>query len=139
MTDENHVFLNYDYYKSAKFSPDGKYVVASHYDGAVRIWDVRLGWLVRRVKAHVDLVNDIAFMPDGKGLVSGGRDMTLRYWDVGSFLDSGAGSPSLTKSGSYGRFLGVEELTRLERQFSGHEVLSRLLCTFAHTLIPPLF
>jgi WD40 repeat protein len=77
------------------FSPDGKYVAASHYDGAVRIWDVRL---VRRVRAHVDLVNDI--YAGRERVISGCRDMTLRYW---------AG-------------FGARSEVEAERQFSGHEV-----------------
>jgi WD40 repeat protein len=124
LTDNDQSFLNYDYYKSAKFSPDGRYVAASHYDGAVRIWHVRLGRLVRRVRAHVDLVNDIAFMPDGKGLISGGRDMTLRYWDVG-FLKARFDARS-----------DVEEQIRVERQFSGHEVRRDLLAFFYSSPFP---
>jgi WD40 repeat protein len=77
LTEDNPMLLDQPHYRSAVFSPDGRYVAASHRDGMVRIWCVRTGQLRRRVKAYMNWVNDIAFMPDGKDLVSGRRDKTL--------------------------------------------------------------
>jgi glucose repression regulatory protein TUP1 len=111
-------FLNNPYYTSAAFSPDGRYVAASHRDGIVRIWNARTGQLMRKLKVHINPVDDIAFMPDGKGLVSGGSDMTLMYWDVSS-LDTAQFCASSTTNYLHKRLSGVEEQTRPEREFSG--------------------
>jgi WD40 repeat protein len=73
-------------------------IAASHTDGMVRIWDVRTGQLMRRVKAHMDSVTCIAFMPDGKGFVSGGWDKTLKYWDISSLDATRFRARSLTRN-----------------------------------------
>jgi glucose repression regulatory protein TUP1 len=85
LTDDTHTLVDDgSSYSSALFSPDERYVAASHGDGMVRIWNARTGQLVRRVKAHMGWANDIAFMPDGKGLMSAGEDKTLKYLDLSS-------------------------------------------------------
>lgn len=68
---------------SVAISPDGRFVAAGSLDMLVRIWDVRTGALVERLKGHTDSVYSVAFSP-GKGmrLVSGSLDKSLRYWDV---------------------------------------------------------
>jgi hypothetical protein len=83
-------FIDRPYYLSAVFSPNGRYVGASHRDGIIRIWDVRTGQLIRRFKADIHAVYGIAFMPDGKGLVSGGAEGILRYWDISSLYTTRA-------------------------------------------------
>ncbi|KAJ7269560.1 chromatin associated protein [Mycena rebaudengoi] len=77
---------------SVAISPSGTRVAAGSLDALVRVWDVRTGALVRRLKGHGDSVYSVAFVPDsgvgvggarGLGLVSGGLDRTVRGWDVG--------------------------------------------------------
>ena len=83
LADNTHTHHEGSSYTCALFSPDERYVAASHHDGMVRIWSARTGQLMRRVRAHVAWANDVAFMPDGKGLMSAG-DKTLKYLDVSS-------------------------------------------------------
>ncbi|KAF8162518.1 WD40-repeat-containing domain protein [Mycena galopus ATCC 62051] len=79
---------------SVAISPNGARVAAGSLDALVRVWDVRTGTLVRRLKGHGDSVYSVAFMPEtahagsagagprGMGLVSGGLDRTVRGWDL---------------------------------------------------------
>jgi len=105
---------------SAVFSPDGRYIAASHSDGFVRIWDARVGQLMRRVKAHANGAYDVAFMPDGKGLISGGNDGNMRYWDLKS-LCSRFRSISQTTGDLHEHVPGMKG--QPEREFLGHERL----------------
>ncbi|KAJ6582990.1 chromatin associated protein [Mycena vulgaris] len=74
---------------SVAISPSGVRVAAGSLDAVVRVWDVRTGTLVRRLRGHGDSVYSVAFMPEtaaaprGLGLVSGGLDRTVRGWDLG--------------------------------------------------------
>ncbi|KAJ7443826.1 chromatin associated protein [Mycena latifolia] len=74
---------------SVAISPSGTRVAAGSLDALVRVWDVRTGALVRRLRGHGDSVYSVAFMPEtpaaprGVGLVSGGLDRTVRGWDLG--------------------------------------------------------
>jgi WD40 repeat protein len=120
------MFLDNPDYSSAVFSPDGRYVAASHRDGVVRMWDVRTGRLVRRVRGHAEWVYGVAFMPDGKGLMSGGWDKTLKYWDI----------TSLNATRSYRKSKGVEEQSRPEREFTGHTVSFVVLSFHANHPFP---
>ncbi|PVF94835.1 WD40 repeat-like protein [Serendipita vermifera] len=67
---------------SVAISPDGKLVAAGSLDTIVRLWDVRTGTLLERLKGHRDSVYSVAFTPDGQGLVSGSLDKTLKYWEL---------------------------------------------------------
>jgi len=114
LIEDRPTFTDSPYYSSAVFSPDGKCVAASHCDGVVRIWDVGTGRLMRRTKADMGCVEDVAFMPDGSGLLSGGD--TLKYWDVCNL-------EATRFSQTTNDFLeGVEEWRRPEREFFGHQV-----------------
>jgi len=110
--DDDNMFLDYPRHTSVVFSPDGRFLATSHRDGMLRIWGVRSGRLLRRIKAHRDCVYDVAFMPNGKGLVSASQDRTLKYWDISSLYNSQA---------------RLEVQTQPERVFLGHEVRFILL------------
>lgn len=70
---------------SVAISPSGLLVAAGSLDTIVRLWDVRTGECIARLKGHGDSVYSVAFTSDGRGLVSGSLDRTLKWWDVGSF------------------------------------------------------
>ena len=122
LAEDEPTFLDDPCYSSAVFSPDGRYVAASHRDGVVRIWDGRTGQLMRRVKMHMDRANAVAFLPDGNGLVSGGWDPALKYMDIGSLYDTQLRSRSQTINDSQRGDAGPEEEIRHEQQFLGHKV-----------------
>jgi len=64
------------------YSPGGKRLAAGCRDGAVRIYEVSTGRLVRTLAGHERDVRGVAFAPDGRRLVSGSSDHTLRIWDL---------------------------------------------------------
>jgi len=67
----------------AKFSPDGKHVVAST-GHMLKLWNVRSSKLVKKWNANQGLVMCVTFMPNGRGLVTAGSDHSLKYWDLGN-------------------------------------------------------
>ncbi|MGA2257616.1 MAG: WD40 repeat domain-containing protein, partial [Thermoguttaceae bacterium] len=67
---------------SARFSPDGKHVVTSSWDRAVRIWNVETGLPEGKLDGHASLVNDAAFSADGNSIVTASNDKTAILWDV---------------------------------------------------------
>ena len=116
LSEDNPTILDDPCYRSAVFSPDGRYVAASHRDGIVRIWDVCTGQLMRRLKAHTEWVNDVAFMPDGKGLLAGSNDSTLKYWDISTLYTPRLEARSQTRDNSH------VEASEQTREFLGHQV-----------------
>jgi WD40 repeat protein len=128
--DHNATSLSDYYYTSAVFSPDERYIAASHTDGMVRIWGVRTGQLMRRVNVHMDWVKCVTFMPDGKGFVSGGRDGMLKYWNINTLNPTPFRARSLTTNDSQGHVSEVDEQTQSEREFSRHTV--RTLSYFSY-------
>ena len=71
---------------SVRFSPSGQLLAAGNTVGALGIWIVRTGQLVRRWTGHKGIVWSVAFMAEGK-LLSGGDDGVVK-WGVNS-LQSG--------------------------------------------------
>lgn len=65
-----------------KFSPDGRYLLASGRDKVIWLWEVESGLLLRRFVGHGRVVNSVAFSPDGRRFLSGSLDKTMRLWDV---------------------------------------------------------
>lgn len=117
----NHSLFDIGCSTSAVFSSDGMYVAASNFDGMVRIWVVRTGQLIKRMKAHTDWMFDVAFMPNCEGLVTGGFDKTLRYWNIGSLDPVLYARSQATVTDDLDVYVpGLEEPTQ---EFSGHKVL----------------
>ena len=76
---------------SAKFSPDGKYILSAGSDQVIKLWDASSGEEIRRFVGHSGNTyapsvkgNRLyaAFSPDGKRILSAGNDAALRVWDV---------------------------------------------------------
>jgi WD40 repeat protein/tRNA A-37 threonylcarbamoyl transferase component Bud32 len=63
-------------------SPDGTTIAAGSDDGAIRLWDVHSGRLLRSISGHSKAVSGLAFLPSGKGLLSVAKDVKLRLWAV---------------------------------------------------------
>jgi WD40 repeat protein len=57
-----------DVVKSAVFSPDGRRVATTSFDGTARVWDVASGATLTTLSGHDIWVWNAAFSPDGHGL-----------------------------------------------------------------------
>jgi WD40 repeat protein/serine/threonine protein kinase len=69
---------------SVAFSPDGRWLVSTHGDGAILIWDVANRELEANLREHSGGVRAIAFSPDGKRLVSSSEDQSVILWNAES-------------------------------------------------------
>jgi WD40 repeat protein len=64
------------------FSPDSNYLATASVDGTVKLWDLKLGRLVRTLPISQYWVHSVAFSPDGRLLAVGAGDHTVTIWDV---------------------------------------------------------
>ncbi|MGE0133204.1 MAG: serine/threonine-protein kinase [Blastocatellales bacterium] len=69
---------------SLGFSPDGRWLVSSHGDGAILLWDVADRRRIANFNEHSGPVRKVIFSPNGNSLVSGGDDGTAIVWDRAS-------------------------------------------------------
>ncbi|MFY9608227.1 MAG: protein kinase [Blastocatellia bacterium] len=69
---------------SVAFSPDGRWLVSTHDDGSVLVWDVAERELAASFDGHCASVHSVAFSPDGKRLASAGEDRSAIVWDTES-------------------------------------------------------
>jgi WD40 repeat protein len=67
---------------SIAVSPDGGWVLSTHGDKTVRLWDVEAGKEARRFQGHTGVPFGVAFSPDGRRAISAGDDKVVRLWDV---------------------------------------------------------
>jgi WD40 repeat protein/uncharacterized caspase-like protein len=67
--------------RSAAFSPDKTLAATGHVDGALKLWELSSGRLVRTLW-HSRSVGAVAFSRDGSRLLSGSSDTTVRLWDT---------------------------------------------------------
>lgn len=65
------------------FSPDGKTVVSTSFDGSVTLWDVGSATARETLGGHSASVQQPAFSPDGEMLYTAGFDGTAIAWDLG--------------------------------------------------------
>jgi len=67
---------------SIAFSPDGRWLVSAHGDGAVLIWNVAERERAANLNEHSGSVRAVAFAPDGRRVASAGEDRTVTVWDA---------------------------------------------------------
>jgi WD40 repeat protein len=66
-------------------SPDGLTLACSSECGAVLLWDVTNGQLLRKLVGHTVGAMNVAFNPQGTMLASGSFDSTLKLWDLTTY------------------------------------------------------
>jgi len=64
------------------FSPDGRWLVSSHNDGAILLWDVQEREVAASFSEHSGSVRAVAFSPDGSRLASASEDKSVMIWNV---------------------------------------------------------
>ena len=69
---------------SVAFSPDGHWLVSTHGDGSILIWDVANRELEANLRQHSGAVRGIAFSPDAKRLATASEDHSVILWDAAS-------------------------------------------------------
>ncbi len=65
---------------SLAFSPDGKWLVSTHGDGAILLWEVAARRRVADFSGHIGPVRKVAFSRDGRLMASGSDDESLIVW-----------------------------------------------------------
>ncbi len=70
------------YVWSLVFSSDGRWLVSTHGDGAVLVWDMVERRRAANFNQHSSRVDDVAFAPDGKRIASASEDRSVIVWDA---------------------------------------------------------
>lgn len=70
--------------KTARLSPDGKYLASGDREGTIRLWDVSKGEEIGVLKGHKDTVGCLAFHPRDRLLASGAwpHDRRVVIWNL---------------------------------------------------------
>jgi RNA polymerase sigma factor (sigma-70 family) len=81
---------------AAAFSPDSRFLVATHSEPVLHLWDVVAGKEVATFTGHQGGITAAAFTPDGKQVVSACLDTTALVWDtVGKMKTDGPAGDKL--------------------------------------------
>ncbi len=67
---------------SARFSPDGNWIVTSSMDNTAQVWNAQTGQRLSESLKHNSGVSSARFSPDGKRIVTASWDTTARIWDA---------------------------------------------------------
>ena len=79
------LILRWDYTSyvwSLAWSPDGRYVVSTHGDGSILLWDVVARERAANLNQHRLPVGAIAVSPDGRRIASGSEDTSIIIWNA---------------------------------------------------------
>jgi WD40 repeat protein len=69
-------------FQNLAITPDGRHAVTGSTGGAVCVWDISTGKVVRNFDQQLGTVYGIAASPQGNQVLTGGRGMTARLWDL---------------------------------------------------------
>jgi WD40 repeat protein len=67
---------------SLAFHPTGRWLISSHADGAVLVWDVVERELIANLSEHASAVRAVAIASDGRRIASASDDRTVLIWDA---------------------------------------------------------
>jgi WD40 repeat protein/serine/threonine protein kinase len=73
-----------------EFSPDDRWLVSTHGDGSVLVWDANERRLVTDFAGHSGNINSVDFAPDGKRFVTAGDDRSILLWNAATGLRESA-------------------------------------------------
>jgi WD40 repeat protein len=68
------------------FSPKDRWLVSTHGDGAILVWDMERRKRVADLAGHSDKVFSVAFSPNGSRIASGSADQSVNIWNAASGL-----------------------------------------------------
>ena len=66
----------------ATYSPDGKKIITASWDGTIKYWDSRTGFLLKDIKAHSQFIQDLTLAPNGKYIATASSDNLVRVWNL---------------------------------------------------------
>ena len=64
------------------WSPDGRYLVSTHDNGSILLWDMIARELAGDLAQHSSPVAAVAFSPDGQRVASGSEDRSVLIWNA---------------------------------------------------------
>jgi WD40 repeat protein len=67
---------------TAAWSPQGRVIATSGYDGYLRLWSAPDGELIQKVEAHRNYIYDLAFSADGRRLATASGDCYVKIWEL---------------------------------------------------------
>jgi WD40 repeat protein len=67
---------------TARFSPDGRWIVTASDDATARIWYAETGREYFTLAGHRGPVLEAAFSPDSISVITGSGDGTARIWPI---------------------------------------------------------
>ena len=67
---------------SVAFDSSEQHVCSGHFDGSVRIWDVRTNDISQEFSAHTSIITAVTTMPNQNELLTNSRDNTLKLLDI---------------------------------------------------------
>jgi WD40 repeat protein len=81
---------------SAKFSPDGQYIVSCSADNTIKLWRIGANTdvgseCIKTFTGHTNWILQAEFLPDGKYIVSCSFDRTIKLWDAVCNTDTSIG------------------------------------------------